>query len=506
MKTVGDFEVLGLLGRGGEGLVYKVRMPVTGRLAALKLFHPTEFLATLVGRDELERRFLGEARILGRLEHDNIVQALGVGRHGESPFYLLEYFCRDLGQTVGESWRVEAKSRPQPLPRAAGFVLQTLSGLARLHHAGLVHRDIKPANLLLDASDRVKIADFGLSALRGETGAHAPGLKVGSPFYAAPEQERDPGRAGPQADLYSAAMVLHRLLFGRVTEEPPAGPNRPSLLSPDMDRRWDRFFAAALSPDPAKRPASARAMAAQLTALMDDWRKRLGQACALPERLFQEDPLKGASDPPRKPRNRPVKARDAEARRLFGLDELFRPLRYSLADFASRATWCATGRPAWCGSGPAASIPWTGSRPNSTPRACASPSGPVIPAGGCPRWKNSPACSPRPGDLPTTAWSTSSTPKCACCGAPTDVPSPRHGAPTPGRARSARRTPPAAASCARSATESRKRLVGANGAAPPHRLRNMGSSSASPAIMLSVAANMASWVTPRRSKLLSHAA
>ncbi|GAB6036809.1 DUF1566 domain-containing protein [Fundidesulfovibrio butyratiphilus] len=333
MKHVGDCEVMGLLGRGGEGLVYKVRMPVTGRLAALKLFHPTEFLASLVNRDELLRRFLGEARIMGRLEHDNIVQVLGVGQHGEDPYCLLEYFCRDLGQTVGESWRVEAGSRPQPLPRAVGFVLQTLSGLARLHYAGLVHRDIKPANLLLDAADRVKIADFGLSALRGEIRAHAPGLKVGSPFYAAPEQERDPDRAGPQADLYSAAMVLHRLLFGCVTEEPPTGSRRPSLLSPDMDRQWDQFFASALSPDPAERPASAKAMAARLSSLMDHWRERLGHACALPDRFPEDRPETDPDARAHAPRNRPAKARDDEARRLFGLDELFRPLRYARPDF-----------------------------------------------------------------------------------------------------------------------------------------------------------------------------
>jgi len=327
MKKIGKYEILGLLGRGGMGAVYKAAMPVTGKIVALKLLKPTQFLKTLVGAKEIERQFLSEAHLLGGLNHRHVASVWDFGRAGRRPYFVMEYYCRDLGQVIGETARVEAPTRRLPLPRAAGYAAQTLSGLARLHHAGIVHRDVKPFNLLITDGDQIKITDLGLSKVRGESLAGRPGLKVGSPYYAAPEQEEDPASAGPRADLYSVAVTFYRMIAGKLPDWPLAGASLPSALSRDLDGAWDDFFERALSPDPARRHRDAREMEAEIAVLLADWKKRLERACSLEE--FAEDPA--ACPPDGKPgavRGEPVKTPVKHARRMLDLDELWRPRCY----------------------------------------------------------------------------------------------------------------------------------------------------------------------------------
>jgi serine/threonine-protein kinase len=221
--------------------------------------------------------------------------------------------------------------------------LQALDGLARLHAAGVIHRDVKPANLLLTDDDRIKIADFGFSRTRGEFLPVSPGLRVGSPFYASPEQEADPDRAGPRADLFSLGVTLHRMLTGFLPgsaggaiEGVPAEELLPSGLSRDLDGDWDDFFRRCLSFDPAARPEDADAMARELAALLAAWRKRLARACG-PEGDFPaappQEPLREGDEPSGtvRPRSLPIKAFGPGARDILGLDELWRPRRLSAA-------------------------------------------------------------------------------------------------------------------------------------------------------------------------------
>ncbi|MFP5240428.1 MAG: protein kinase domain-containing protein [Acidobacteriota bacterium] len=328
MRRIGRYEVLGLLGRGGMGAVYKVRVPALGKILALKLLAPTAFLRTLVGMDELRRQFEAEAVTLAGLNHPHIAAVWDYGHAGRRPYFLMEYFCRDLGQVLGERPEVELQSRRLPLPRAASYALQTLDGLARLHHAGIVHRDIKPYNLLITDEDQIKITDFGLSRVRGESLARAPGLKVGSPYYAAPEQERDPASVTPCADLYSVAVTFYRMLTGLLPEWPLTGEALPSRASQDMDPEWDAFFARALHPEPERRPGSARAMAEEIEALLGEWRARLKQACRL-EESGAVAPLCPRPASGERLRSGPVKAFGKAAADLLGLDELWRPKCYA---------------------------------------------------------------------------------------------------------------------------------------------------------------------------------
>lgn len=347
MRAIGKYEILGLLGRGGMGAVYKVRAPGVGRILALKLLAPAEMVAEFVGREECERRFLREARTMGTLRHPNLAGVYDFDRDAAGrPFFTMDYFCASVGSLIGETYRVEAPSRILPLDRAADIALQTLAGLSRLHAAGVVHRDVKPFNLLLadggTAGETVKLIDFGLSRLRGEAAQAAAGEKLGSPYYAAPEQEADPDSADARADLYAVAVTLYRMLLGRLPE--PGAP-KPSSLSPDLDPDWDAFFAAGLAPDPDARFASAADMAAALRSLLAAWRARLDAACTLPPEPAPE-PAAPAPRPPSAPR----RTGPGPASTFFPVDELARPLRYldperfetrgeTLRDPATGLTW-----------------------------------------------------------------------------------------------------------------------------------------------------------------------
>ncbi|GFK93534.1 Serine/threonine-protein kinase PrkC [Fundidesulfovibrio magnetotacticus] len=320
MRRIGRYRIRGLLGRGGMGAVYKVEEPVTGRIHALKLLAPRPFLESLWGRREIERRFVAEAVALAGLDHPNIAAVRGFGRSKGRPYFLMDYFCRDLGQVLGESDRVEEPTRALPLPRATGYALQTLEGLARLHHAGLVHRDIKPFNLLISGEDQVKITDFGLSRTRGAPFSALPGLKVGSPYYAAPEQEDDPDSAGPRADLYSLGVTLHRMLTGLLPDS--QGP-KPSEFSPDLDHAWDDFFLRILAPDPAERHRDAAAAAAELRVLVQAWRRRLERACRMAAHAVP--PPRHAPGATAPQTRAPLRISGRHARELLGLDHLWRP-------------------------------------------------------------------------------------------------------------------------------------------------------------------------------------
>ncbi|MBA4356197.1 MAG: serine/threonine protein kinase [Desulfovibrio sp.] len=356
MKTIGRYAILGLLGRGGMGAVYKAAMPRTGRVVAIKVLKPAEQLAATADLGALRRGFFREAALMAGIRHPNIAQVLDVdeapspdggsagGAGGGLPFFVLEYYCNNLGALLGEGYRVEAPARRLGVEQSLSCARQLASALARLHHAGIVHRDIKPFNLMLaerppDAclpqasqtglgqanavlTDEVKLIDFGLSRLRGEKSPALPrGAVVGSPYYAAPEQERDPETADERADVFAASVTLFRCLTGRLPQEgAPA-----SALRAGLDKRFDAFFASACHQDRNQRPASARALLAELDGLSAHWARLREQACALPEEHRPPCAQDAAQHTPRTLRSGPVHQPLKGARDFFGLDELWRP-------------------------------------------------------------------------------------------------------------------------------------------------------------------------------------
>lgn len=338
MKTIGRYIVRGLLGRGGMGRIYKVELPVVGRISALKLLEPDPLLLKVMGKDRLHERFIEEARTMAGLDHPNIVTIHDFDVHDGRPFYTMDFFANNLGVVIGESYRIERPSRCVNIGNALNYTLQTLEGLACLHAAGIVHRDIKPYNLLLTHGDVIKICDFGLSRQRGERFGGPSNLNVGTPFYAAPEQERDPDSADQTADLYSVGMILYRMVTGRLPGVPASGANGfPSIqLHPDLNPVWDDFLSRAMATDPGQRFADAHAMLTALMQLREHWLRHTVQTCALP---VSRIPVEKAADPKaRGLRHTPVKIPVREARSRFRLDELWRPRAYLSSLFESEKT------------------------------------------------------------------------------------------------------------------------------------------------------------------------
>jgi serine/threonine-protein kinase len=329
MKQIGKYKIRGLLGKGGMGRVYKAQLPVVGKIVALKALQPDPLLARLMGAEQVNALFLKEAITLGRLRHPNIVALLDCETGGKRPFYTMEYYAHNLGDMLGETFQVESTSRPLDPDRALNYTAQILRGLACLHHAGIVHRDVKPFNILITEYERVKICDFGLSKLHGERYRGPDNLNLGSPFYAAPEQEHDPDSAGPPADLYAVGVMLFRMLAGQLPPEADGQPPPPlARFNPDLDSQWDGVIARATATAPQDRYQRAAQMLAALENLRERWTMQRALTCAVPQEPVPPTPVK-TKPPVTTLRHTPLKYRPDAARELLLLDALWRPRDYA---------------------------------------------------------------------------------------------------------------------------------------------------------------------------------
>ncbi|MFP4000043.1 MAG: protein kinase domain-containing protein [Desulfobacterales bacterium] len=320
---IGKYKVLGLLGRGGMGRVYKVKLPLIDKIVALKLLRPHEHMTGLLGRDRIEEMFMSEARILGRLRHPNVASILDFDRDLENrPFFSMEYHCKNLGDMIGEHYLMEAPTRLIDPARAFRYAGQVLAGLDRLHHDGILHRDIKPYNILITDRDEVKIIDFGLSLLRGETHRVPGGFKIGTPYFAAPEQESDPNRVDERSDLYSVGVMVWRMLTGYLPPE-TAEKTRPGEINELLGEYWDDFLLKATHPEKAKRFSDCRDMQESMKIAYKKWYDNLEQACRM--QTPEEEAGMEVEGKKRVLRKKPLKVQVWNAERVFGLDSQWRP-------------------------------------------------------------------------------------------------------------------------------------------------------------------------------------
>ncbi len=323
MLQIDGYEILGRLGQGGEAVVYKVKAPVTGRLSALKLLRPNDFLVTLLGMEEIIRRFMGEVQLLGSLRHENLVQIFDFGHHEECPYFVMDYFCNNIGDVIGESFEIEAPTRRLSIPRSYTYVRQILAGLGRLHFAGIVHRDIKPQNILLTDQHGVRIIDFGLSKTPMEAEHTNPkNLKIGTPFYTSPEQEQNPEAADERSDLYAVGVMLYRMLTGALPyPDERAQFIEPSQHNPDLSDGFNAFLKKSLKKSPDKRFNNALTMRDELDAVFEDWQAHVAGMCRL------TIPSIPAAEPKaRQPlRATPAKMDASAMQTSLNLDDLWRP-------------------------------------------------------------------------------------------------------------------------------------------------------------------------------------
>jgi serine/threonine protein kinase len=285
LPTIPGYEVLGELGRGGMGVVYKARQVQLNRIVALKMIR-----AGAHAEPGERARFKAEAEAVARLQHPNIVQIYEVGEADGWPFLSLEF-------VDGGALDRQINGKPLPIREAAALVERLARAVHAAHQRGIVHRDLKPANILLASGGREppgatappggsrppladlipKIADFGLAKQLGA--AEGPGAAVaivGTPPYMAPEQALGEGEAvGAAADVYALGAILYELLTGRPLFEMASlaemllqtigeRPRPPRQLRPEVPPHLEAVCLQCLDKDPGRRPRTAAHLARAL--------------------------------------------------------------------------------------------------------------------------------------------------------------------------------------------------------------------------------------------------
>jgi serine/threonine protein kinase len=255
-KQFGRYEILGELGRGAMGIVYKARDPQIDRIVALKT-------VPLRGQEpdaetEYRMRFMNEAQAAGRLHHPGIVAVFDVGEEPEhhDPYIVLEYVP---GEALN---RVLKREKKLFLATALQFAAEIAEALDYAHAQGVTHRDIKPGNILITPDGHPKIADFGIAKLNL---AHftLPGKVLGTPAYMAPEQLAGEGADG-RSDLFSLGVILYTMVVGHSPFQGDSAttvcfkvanrePVPASALDLNLPSELDAVIARAMQKDPAKR-------------------------------------------------------------------------------------------------------------------------------------------------------------------------------------------------------------------------------------------------------------
>ena len=205
-ESLGHYEIVAELGRGGMGVVYKGYEPALTRYVAIKELSPA-----LAHDHNLVERFLREARSMAALNDPHIIQVYFIGQENNQPFFAMEFVeGESLSQLIKREGRL-------PIADVLKILLQTARGLQTAHERGVVHRDIKPANLMLDLRGRVKIADFGIALARQEFDAKLTGTGefVGTPGYLSPEICLGKS-VDARSDLFALGIVMFESLTGRL--------------------------------------------------------------------------------------------------------------------------------------------------------------------------------------------------------------------------------------------------------------------------------------------------
>ena len=261
------YEIHALIGRGGMGAVYRAHDRLLDREVAVKVSNAP------APAHALEARLKQEALVLGRLEHPGIVPVHDAGELSDGRWFYVMKLVR--GRTLAER-----PATPSAEAAVLGLFERVAETAAFAHAAGIVHRDLKPSNIMLGNFGEVLVLDWGVAKLLArqtaeltiEPSSHGPdgtaaGLRVGTPGFMAPEQQRgDTAAATPASDVYSLGALLFWMLAGAT---PPAGPDDASKAlaarQPSVPRRLRAIVTRCLSTDPAKRYPDGAALLADIT-------------------------------------------------------------------------------------------------------------------------------------------------------------------------------------------------------------------------------------------------
>jgi predicted Ser/Thr protein kinase len=259
--VAGRYRIIGLLGRGGMGEVYRATDLMLAQSVALK-FLP-EDAAT---NERLLERFHSEARIARQVSHPNVCRVYDIGEADSHPFISMEYIDgEDLAGLLQRIGRL-------PSDKALEITRKLCAGLAAAHERGVIHRDLKPQNIMLNKRGEVVIMDFGLAAVADAL--EGPEARNGTPGYMSPKQLRGDSVTA-KSDIYALGLIIYELFTGRraydgatlvelMRAQETARPASIGSIASDVDPAVEKVVLRCLQPDPVQRPASALAVAAAL--------------------------------------------------------------------------------------------------------------------------------------------------------------------------------------------------------------------------------------------------
>ena len=264
-QKLGDYEILGILGAGGMGKVYKVRNTISDRIEAMKILLPD-----LAGQKDLADRFLREIKVLASLNHPNIA-ALRTALTLDNQLVMIMEFVD--GVTLSSRLHQGAI----PPAQAVKYIDQVLDALSYAHKQNIIHRDIKPANMMLTPDGSVKLMDFGIARSATDRSLTLTGTTLGSLNYMPPEQVKgDP--ADNRSDLYSLGVSLYEMVTGQLPFQADSNyaimaahlqevPKPPIVLRPGIPQALNQIIVMALAKDPGQRFQSADAFRGALNSV-----------------------------------------------------------------------------------------------------------------------------------------------------------------------------------------------------------------------------------------------
>jgi len=296
LPQLGRYEILGELGQGSMGVVYKARDPALDRVVAIKTINlnlPKDELA------EYEARFYQEARAAGGLNHPNIVTIYDIGKSERVAYMAMEFLEGD------ELRSILTAGQPLPVVQALDVAAQVAEGLFYAHENHIVHRDIKPTNIMVVRDGLVKITDFGIARMRTNEVKTMTGMILGSPKYMSPEQVAGK-RADQRSDLFSLGVVLYEMVTGQTPFQGDSihgimyqilnsTPIAASLRNPELPEVVDLIIAKALNKNMEERYQSARDLAKDLLDCKKMLQGRAAVLAKLPTEQRGEPPAPNAT-------------------------------------------------------------------------------------------------------------------------------------------------------------------------------------------------------------------